>query len=178
MRNSVQHNALAQSACHGQFPRSQLLTHMTKSLLLAGLCAVLLLLPGCAAVPKTNAEANTATVDRYEKWSSSGDGKISPADFNKGLAADRFAFYDTNKDGYIEKSEWVAVRGSSASANALFTQVNVSKTGKITQAEFTNNKTLMANRRANFNGLDRGHKGYLGPKDITAYFSKRSAMQP
>lgn len=150
---------------------------MTKSLLLAGLCAALLL-PGCASTPKTNAEAMTATVNRYEKWSSTGDGRISFADFNKGLSVERFAFYDKNKDGYIDKSEWVAVRGSGASANALFAQVNVSKTGKITQVELTNNKTLVANRKAEFNRLDKGHKGYLSSKDIEAYFNKRSAIEP
>lgn len=148
---------------------------MTKSLLLAGLCAALLL-PACTAVPKTNAEANAQTVDRYEKWSSSGNGKISFADFNKGLAKERFKFYDKNNDGYIDKAEWTVVRGTSA--NALFAQVNTAHNGKITLAEFTSNKTLTANRRQNFNTLDRGRKGYLGPKDITSYFTKRSAMQP
>jgi len=148
---------------------------MTKFLLIAGACAALLL-PGCASVPTTNAEANAQTVDKYQKWSSSGDGRISFADFNKNLAADRFAFYDTNKDGYIEKGEWVAVRGSGADANKLFAQVNTSHNGKITPAEFTNNKTLVSNRRANFNSIDKGHKGYLNSKDIVAYFAKRSAI--
>ena len=148
---------------------------MTKSLLLACLCSAVLL-SGCASTPTTVAEANTATVNKYEKWSSSGDGKISFADFNKNIAADRFAFYDANKDGFIEKSEWVAVRGSAKDANTLFTQIDVNRDGKLTLEEFTNNKTLMANRKASFNTIDKGHKGYLGPKDIVAYFTTRSSM--
>jgi Ca2+-binding EF-hand superfamily protein len=158
-------------------PTSPLSSHpnMTKFLLLAGVCAVLLL-PGCTSVPTTNAEVNAQTVNKYEKWSSSGDGRISFADFNKNLSADRFAYYDTNKDGFIEKSEWVTVRGSGADANKLFAQVNASHTGKITPAEFTNNKMLVANRKATFNTLDKGHKGYLNSKDIVAYFATRSAI--
>ncbi len=148
---------------------------MTKFLLLAGACAALLL-SGCTTVPTTNAQANAQTVDKYEKWSSAGNGKITFADFNKNLAADRFAFYDTNKDGFVEKSEWTAVRGAGADANKLFAQVNASHTGKITPAEFANNKSLVANRKASFNALDKGHKGYLNSKDIVAYFARRSAI--
>jgi Ca2+-binding EF-hand superfamily protein len=81
-----------------------------------------------------------------------------------------------NKDGYIDKSEWAAVRGSGAEANKLFAQVNTAHNGKITLAEFTNNKTLVAGRKASFNALDKGHKGYLGSKDIVSYFAKRSAF--
>jgi Ca2+-binding EF-hand superfamily protein len=150
-------------------------SHMTKFLLIAGACAVLLL-PGCASVPTTNAEANAQTVDKYQKWSSSGDGKISFADFNKNIAEDNFSFYDKNKDGVIDKSEWAAVRGAGAAANKLFAQVDTAHNGKITLAEFTNNKTLVADRKASFNALDKGHKGYLGSKDIVSYFAKRSAF--
>ena len=150
---------------------------MTKSLLFAGLCAALLL-PGCATTPTTTAEAMTVTVAKYEKWSTRGDGKIDFPGFNQGLAVDRFAFYNKNKDGFIDKGEWVAVRGSGATANALFAQINLSKNGKVTLAEFTNNKTLMAERRAAFNRLDRAHKGYLSPKDIEVYFNKRTAIDP
>lgn len=150
---------------------------MTKSLLLAGAFTAVLL-SGCAPTPKTNAEAMAATVNRYEKWSSSGDGKISAADFNKGLAADRFKFYDKNKNGYIDKSEWVAVRGTGQDANSIWTALDTKKNGKVTLEAFTNNKSLMANRKASFNGLDRGHKGYLSSKDIVAYFNKRTAIDP
>ena len=150
---------------------------MTKSLLLAGAFAAVFL-SGCAATPKTTAEAMTATVNRYEKWSSSGDGKISPADFNKGLAADRFKFYDTNKDGYIQKNEWVVVRGTGANANAIWAALDTKKNGKVTLEAFTKNKSLMANRKVSFNQLDRGHKGYLSPKDIEAYYNKRTAIDP
>ncbi len=148
---------------------------MTKFLLLAGACAALLL-SGCTTVPTTNAEANAQTVEKYQKWSSAGDGKITFADFNKNVAADRFAYYDTNKDGFIDKSEWAVVRGTGADANKLFAQVNTAHNGKITLAEFTNNKTLVANRKASFNALDKGHKGYLNSKDIVAYFAQRSAF--
>ncbi len=148
---------------------------MSKSLLLAGAFAALLL-SGCASAPTTVAEANTQTVDKYQKWSSSGDGRISFADFNKNLAADRFAYYDTNKDGYIDKQEWATVRGTGADANKLFAQVDTSHDGKITISEFTDNKTLMANRKASFNELDKGHKGYISSKDIVRYFTKRSAI--
>lgn len=120
----------------------------------------------------------TATVNKYEKWSTAGDGKIDFAGFNKGLAANRFKFYDKNQDGTIDKSEWVAVRGSGANANALFLQIDTTKDGKITLDEFTNNRTLMADRKAAFRRLDRGHKGYLSSKDIEAYFTKRSAIEP
>ena len=158
-------------------PTSPLSSHlnMTKFLLLAGVCAAALL-SGCAPLPTTNAEANAQTVEKYQKWSSAGDGKITFADFNKHVAEDNFAYYDKNKDGYIDKSEWAAVRGSGAEANKLFAQVNAAHNGKITLAEFTNNKTLVAGRKASFNALDKGHKGYLGSKDIVSYFAKRSAI--
>jgi hypothetical protein len=148
---------------------------MIKFLLLGCTCAALLL-PACAPTPKTNAEANAQTVEKYQKWSSAGDGKIRFADFNKNVAADNFEYYDKNKDGFIDKSEWAAVRGSSANANKLFAQVNVSHNGKITLAEFTNSKPLVADRKASFNALDKGHKGYLGSKDIVSYFAKKSAF--
>ena len=148
---------------------------MTKFLLLAGAFAALLL-SGCTTVPTTNAEANAQTVDKYEKWSSAGNGKITFADFNKHVAADNFAYYDKNKDGYIDRSEWAAVRGTGADANKLFDQVNAAHNGKISLAEFTNNKTMVAGRKASFNALDKGHKGYLNSKDIVAYFAKRSAI--
>ncbi len=149
---------------------------MTKFLLLFGACAAVVL-SGCAPLPTTNAEANAQTVEKYQKWSSAGNGKITFADFNKNVAEKDFEYYDKSKDGYIDKSEWAAVRGSSATANKLFTQVNTSHNGKITLAEFTNSKTLVADRRASFNALDKGHKGYLGSKDIVSYFAKsRSAM--
>ncbi len=64
-------------------PTSRLSSHltMTKFLLLAGAFTALLL-SGCTTVPTTNAEANAQTVDKYEKWSSAGNGKITFADFN------------------------------------------------------------------------------------------------
>jgi Ca2+-binding EF-hand superfamily protein len=148
---------------------------MTKFLLLVGAFAAVLL-SGCAPLPTTNAEANAQTVEKYQKWSSRGDGKITFADFNKNVAAKDFAFYDKNNDGHIDKSEWAAVRGSGAAANKLFAQVNTSHNGKITSAEFTNSKPLVADRKASFNALDKGHKGYLGSKDIVSYFAKKSAF--
>ena len=149
---------------------------MSKSLLLAGACVAALLLPGCTTTPTTNAEANAQTVAKYEKWSSAGTGQITFADFNKNVAEVRFAQYDTNKDGYIDKSEWIAVRGASKDSLKLFSQVDSAHDGKITLAEFTHNKTLMANRRATFNSFDKGRKGYLNAKDIEHYFAQRSAF--
>ncbi len=81
-----------------------------------------------------------------------------------------------NKGGYIDRTEWAAVRGTDANANQLFDQVNTAHNGKITLAEFTTNKTLVAGRKASFNALDKGHKGYLNSKDIVAYFTQRSAI--
>ena len=148
---------------------------MTKFLLLASACGTILL-SGCAPLPTTNAEANAQTVEKYQKWSSAGNGKITFADFNKHVAEKDFEFYDKNNSGYIDKSEWAAVRGSSAGANKLFAQVNTAHNGKITLAEFTNNKQLVANRRASFNTLDKGHKGYLNSADIVRYFAKASSF--
>jgi len=99
------------------------------------------------------------------------DGKISRDEFPSQFPKDAFDRLDTNHDGFIDETEWNAMRtrfggaggGGPRTGESLLKLLDANGDGKISRDEFANILTL-------FDVLDKDHNGELSQEELNGFF--------
>lgn len=110
---------------------------------------------------------------RYIALDTDGDGRISKLEAESSRLAERFAEIDTNKDGYLVRSELQAdnerrraefVRKSAERFDQRFKQADSNGDGRISRAEY---EAAWPGKVKMFAFLDEDRDGYLTRADLT-----------
>lgn len=98
------------------------------------------------------------------------DKKISKDEFPSQFPPQMFDRLDTNHDGFIDETEWNAMRsrfagggGGPRTGESLTKLLDANKDGKISREEFAKVLTL-------FDLLDANHDGELTPEELNGFF--------
>ena len=99
------------------------------------------------------------------------DGKISRDEFPSQFPAQMFDRLDTNHDGFIDETEWNAMRarfgggggGGPRTGESLLKLLDANGDGKVSRDEFAKILTL-------FDVLDKDHNGDLSPDELNGFF--------
>jgi Ca2+-binding EF-hand superfamily protein len=98
------------------------------------------------------------------------DGKISRDEFPSQFPAQMFDRIDTNHDGFIDETEWNAMRarfggggGGPRTGESLLKLLDANGDGKVSRDEFAKILTL-------FDVLDKDHNGELSQDELNGFF--------
>jgi Ca2+-binding EF-hand superfamily protein len=99
------------------------------------------------------------------------DGKISRDEFPSQFPAQTFDRLDTNHDGFIDETEWNAMRarfgggggGGPRTGESLLKLLDANGDGKVSRDEFAKILTL-------FDVLDKDHNGDLSQDELNGFF--------
>jgi Ca2+-binding EF-hand superfamily protein len=136
-----------------------------------------------AKLPAANSAEVEAIYQRLLKLDSDGDGKISRAEA-KGPLAKQFEKLDTNKDGYLDKSELRraaqlivalrqkggagAIKGPTKADTLDFDALDRNADGRLTRDEVRGTPLEPL-----FDQIDTNHDGRIDPAEFKAYLKKR-----
>lgn len=140
--------------------------------------AAALLLPACATKTPGRAAETADLANKFKAADRNGDGVLSLEEFTDAVASGRFRNYDTNRDGFIDKTEWAAIRGSDAAMQSRFAEYDRDKDGRISLAEFVASPRQRANLREVYAKVDVRRDGKVTFAEAQRYMDQRDQFRP
>ena len=112
--------------------------------------------------------------DGFKMADTNGDGKISPAEFDRYMLEQIFAAHDANGDGKVTLAEWKAA--NPGGDEKKFRAADANHDGAITPAEAKAYYEKSGDLKKLFSKIDTNHDGFISREEATAFLDKVSAQ--
>jgi len=130
--------------------------------------ASLTLAAGCATNEKERYAQPPSLEEQFKKADKNGDGKVSRAEYGALLIDEMAVYFDGNKDGVIDKEEFVALGGSPEA----FAKMDKNGNGFLTAEEAKQHKEAVELLTVAFVGADTNGDGFVTLEEAKAYRAK------
>lgn len=142
---------------------------MNSKLFFHGLAfATVLLAAGCATSEKERYAQPPSLEEQFKKADKNGDGKVSRQEYGALLIDEMAVYFDGNRDGVIDKAEFVALGGSPEA----FAKLDKNGNGFLTADEAKANQEAVEILTVAFVGADTNGDGFVTLAEAKAYREK------
>ncbi|MEX1114956.1 MAG: hypothetical protein WEB53_06885 [Akkermansiaceae bacterium] len=129
------------------------------------------LLPACLLASCAATTPAVSPEQRFQRADKDGDGSVSRVEATKQIISEAFAMYDSNGDGFVSETEFVASGGKLEN----FRKINQSGSGKISLQEAQANRQVFNVFVVAFDEADADKDGKVTLAEYQSYLKLRDA---